>query len=142
MVLLSLAEPTSLKLPESTCVQQEHPRIVQEIVVRQTSANCSLYGAGACCKSSLCLPPVASLHFFPLCSFFSSLCLTFWGLGAKLRGTSIIDNLRTDLCSLQMERVLGCPLSEQPKKPNSSGESIIAGRKQLVSVARGRMAHS
>lgn len=54
----------------------------------------------------------------------------------------MIDNLRTDLWSSQMEQALGCPLFELPKEPNSSGESLIARRKQLASAARGRMAHT
>lgn len=53
----------------------------------------------------------------------------------KLHGPSVIDNLPADLSSLQMERVRGCPLSEQPSSP---GESII---RKKVAAARGRMAH-
>lgn len=79
MVLLRPAEPMSLKLPESAWVHRDPPKTVQETAVGQTPANCSLRGAGAGSKSSLCLPPVAPLHFFHFCSLFPSLCLTFWG---------------------------------------------------------------
>lgn len=79
MVLLSPAEPRSLKLPEAAWVHRDPPKTVQGTAVGTTPANCSLRGAGAGSKSSLCLPPVAPLHFFRFNSLFPSLCLTFWG---------------------------------------------------------------
>lgn len=138
VALLTPAGSPSLKLAWVHPNPTARPRGAQETAFRQTSANCSLHGAVTRCKSSLCLHPLVFLHFSLPFSFFPSLkpvASLFFGLSMKLHGPSVIDNLPADLSSLQMERVRGCPLSEQPSSP---GESII---RKKVAAARGRMAH-